>query len=96
MNKKMNKIIEVVEKYGFEFLDEDENELTIEYVKDDLDYRSEEDFSSKLEYAEFANQQGEIVCKHFMEAFIELNMKQLIIKDFFFDEYDYPCVYIIL
>ena len=92
MNKKMNKIIEVVEKYGFEYLDEYENELTIEYTGDDLDYRDENDFSSKSEYHEFANQQGNIVCEHFMKAFIELNLKQLIIKNFYFDEYDYPCV----
>ena len=94
MNNKKEKIIEIVEKYGFEFLDEDEEWIKIEYVKDDLDYRDENDFASKFEYDKFANEQGEIVCKHFMEAFVELNLQQVIIKDFEFDNYDYPCVFI--
>ena len=96
MNEKSKQILKIVKKYGFNFLEEDPelNELRIEYTADDLDYRDENDFSSRQAYQEFANEQGEVVTKKFMEAYLELNLKQIIISDFYFDAYDYPVVLI--
>lgn len=69
----INKIIDISEKYGFEYLSEDEYELRLEYIGDDVEYKDcDEDFEKWNDYLNFAYEMEEIVDNHFEKALKEI------------------------
>ena len=89
----IRRIVELMYKYDFDYLDCYENELKFEYVGNDLIYKEEEDFETKDEWRKFEEEQGAIVEKHFEKAINEVK-KKVKIDEYDYDEYDYPCVYV--
>ena len=101
MIKYINKILNILKKYNYEFLDEYENKniykLKIEYTGEDLIYKDRYiDFNNKYEYWEFANKQANLIYDNFEKALKELKKKGLTkqIIDWEWDYEDYPCIYI--
>jgi len=91
----IDKITDISEKYEFEYLDQDDdiNELKLEYVGDDLIIKYEEDFERYEEWREILDEQSKIVEREFEKAIKEIK-KSINVKEYVYDDYDYPCVYL--
>ena len=101
MKTYINKILNILKKYNFDYLNEDlynnKLELKIEYVGDDLIFKDRYlDFDNKHEYWDFANTQADIVCNNFKKGLKELKERKLTypILDWEWDYDDYPCIYV--
>lgn len=91
----IDKITDISEKYEFEYLDQNDdiNELKLEYVGDDIIIKYEEDFERYEEWREIVNEQSEIVEREFEKAIKEIK-KSINVKEYVYDDCDYPCVYL--
>lgn len=91
----INKITNISEKFHFEYLEDYENELKLEYTGNDVIFKEKEDFENYDEWIEFKIKQDEIVEREFEKAIKEIK-KSIPIKKYEYDDYDYVCVYLYL
>lgn len=88
----IKEIVNISEKYGFEYLSEDENELRLEYIGKDIEYKDcDEDFEKWGDYLDFAYEMEEIVDNHFEKALKDIE-KVINIKEWYHLEGEYDVV----
>ena len=89
-------VLDVVNKYNFQYLTDFGDFLKIEYIGLDLAFKFEEDFETSHEYRNFIDNQAEIVCKDIEKIIKEIENKniKLKVKSWEWDCGDYPCVYL--
>lgn len=96
MDKIINNILDIGEKYKFEHLDDYEEGsshfLRIEYYGDNIIYKDENDFDNKCEYRKFVNEQGDVVCDEFEKMDKELKKEKIDYENWEWDYYDYPVI----
>lgn len=95
-NNIIDYVLNIVNKYNFQYLTDFGDFLKIEYIGNDLEFKFEEDFATSYEYRNFVDIQAEIVCKDIEKIIKEIETKNMKLKveSWEWDCGDYPCIYL--